>query len=150
MDEQLKKWLQQFNPSLVYNSVVDLILKVMAPLVIVVLIIAVVGVFHDLWEFLKQGTSEKSFPSLMGSVLSIFVLIELFRSILEYFEEHRIKIRLIAEAALVFLLREAMIGVYQDKLDSARMLALAVLILAVGAVRVGAMIYSPDQFRARQ
>jgi uncharacterized membrane protein (DUF373 family) len=150
MDSELRKWLQQFNPSLAYNAVVELILKVMAPLVILVLIIALVGVFRDLWEFLRQGTSEKSFPSLLGSILSIFVLIELFRSIVEYFEHHRIKIHLIAEAALVFLLREAMIGVYQDKLDSGKMIALAILILVVGAVRVGAMIYSPDRFCAKQ
>jgi uncharacterized membrane protein (DUF373 family) len=128
-----------------FNLVVDVILKVMAPLVILVLIIGVWEVFRDLWSYLREGATEKSFGSLLGSVLSIFVLIELFRSILDYFEAHRLKITLITETALVFLLREVMIGVYQEKLRSPDLLALAALILVIGAVRTAALVCSPDR-----
>jgi uncharacterized membrane protein (DUF373 family) len=139
-----REWRKGKSAADLFNLVVDLILKVMAPLVILVLILGVWEVFRDLWSFLREGATEKSFGSLLGSVLSIFVLIELFRSIIDYFEAHRLKITLITETALVFLLREVMIGVYQAKLPPAELMALAVLIFVIGAIRTAAVVFSPE------
>ncbi len=140
--------IRSFDALRAYDKVVDVILKVMAPLVIVVLVIGVVDVFRDLWVFLQEGTQERSFGTLMASILSIFVLIELFRSILGYVQSHRLKLTLISETAIVFLLREIMIGVYQGKLTPEKLLALAAVVLVVGAIRTAAVLVSPTRGEA--
>ncbi len=48
----------------------------------------------------------------------MFIVIELLRSLIEYFTVHRLKITFITDAALVFVLREIMVGLYQHKLEA--------------------------------
>ncbi len=69
----------------------------------------------------------------------MFVVIELLKSIVEYVEVHRLKITFILDAAVVFLLREVMIGLYGKTLDGPMLAAIAFLLLVLGAFRVGAV-----------
>jgi uncharacterized membrane protein (DUF373 family) len=75
----------------------------------------------------------------------MFVVIELLKSIFEYFEVHRLKITFILDAALVFVLREVMIGLYRDSMHARKIVALAFLVLVLGAVRIAAVRFSPER-----
>ena len=57
---------------------------------------------------------------------------------------HRIRITFIIDAALVFLVREVMIGLYKHALGPADVAALAALLLVLGAVRLTTVRFSPD------
>ena len=65
---------------------------------------------------------------------------------MEYFSVHRLKITFIIDAALVFVLREIMIGLYEHSFESGMVMALAVLILVIGGLRTLAVIYSPEKY----
>ncbi len=82
---------------------------------------------------------------MVTSLLSMFIVIELLKSIIEYFRFHRLKITFIADAAIVFVLREAMIGLYQHSLEALDIIALAVLLLITGGVRTLAILFSPEK-----
>jgi len=84
---------------------------------------------------------------MVTNILSMFIVIELLRSIIEYFEIHRLRITFIIDAALVFILREIMIGVYQHKMGAIEIGSLAVLLLVIGGIRTLAIIYSPDKIK---
>ncbi|WP_420909765.1 phosphate-starvation-inducible PsiE family protein [Acidiferrobacter thiooxydans] len=47
---------------------------------------------------------------LVSDVLSVFILIELFRSFTDYLEFHRIRLQVLAEVGFVFVLRECSWG----------------------------------------
>jgi uncharacterized membrane protein (DUF373 family) len=89
-------------------------------------------------------TISAAFDMIVTNILSLFIVIELLWSIIEYFTVHRLKITFITDAALVFVLREIMIGLYGHNLASQMIIALAVLILVIGGLRTLAVIFSPE------
>lgn len=128
-----------------FKKAVDIIIKLMIPLVILALMIGIARLFLDLRLVFKSPSINQGFDLLVTNLLSMFVVIELLRSIIEYFEVHRLKITFIIDAALVFILREAMISIYQHKIGAVEVGAFAVLLLVIGGVRTLAIIYSPNR-----
>ena len=116
----------------------------MIPLIILALMIGISIAFLDL-KMIFNSTIEVGFNKLVANILSMFVVIELLRGLIEYFEVQRLRLTLIADAALVFIMREAMIGVYQRYLQFAEIISLAVLLLVIGGIRTLAITYSPGR-----
>ena len=94
-------------------------------------------VFLDLWHVYQSPNISEGFDTIVADILSMFVVIELLKSIVEYFEVHRIKITFILDAAVVFLLREVMIGLYRHALDGGQLGGIAGLLLAGSSLLVG-------------
>lgn len=128
-----------------FRQMADWTVKVLVPVAIVALMMAVARVFLDLWHAWQSPSIAQGFDLLVTDILSAFVVIELLKSIVEYFDAHRLKIVLILDAAVVFLLRESMIGVYQHKLTAGEIAALAALLAVVGAFRVAAARLLPEE-----
>jgi uncharacterized membrane protein (DUF373 family) len=128
-----------------FKKFIDLLIKCMIPLVIVALLLGIARVILDLRVVYSSPTVAAGFDLLITNILSLFVVIELLKSVLEYFEHHRIKLTFITDAALVFVLREIMIGLFQHAMAAREVLALSVLILVIGGVRTLAVLFSPDR-----
>ncbi len=75
----------------------------------------------------------------------IFIFVELFRVLLDYFKEERVKITYIADATLVFTFKEVWIRFSEPSFEPVKILAMGGAMLAVTAVRTLAIIYSPDR-----
>ena len=130
-----------------FNKAIDIIIKLMIPLVILALLMGIARIFLDLRVVFKSSTIISGFDIMITNILMMFVVVELLKSIIEYFEIHRLRITFITDAALVFILREIMIGVYQHKIDALEMASLALLLLVIGGIRTLAIVYSPDRTR---
>jgi uncharacterized membrane protein (DUF373 family) len=128
-----------------FHIAVDLVVKLLMPLAIVALMMGIARVFLDLWNVWRSPSVAAAFDALVTDILSMFVVIELLKSIFEYFEVHRLKITFILDAALVFVLREVMIGLYRDSMHARKIVALAFLVLVLGAVRIAAVRFSPER-----
>jgi uncharacterized membrane protein (DUF373 family) len=128
-----------------FRKTIDILIKMMIPLVILALMMGIARIILDLRVVFASPTIAAGFDLMVTNILSMFVIIELLRSIIEYFELHRLRITLIADAAIVFVLREIMIGLYQRSLASMDVIALAVLILIIGGLRTLAIVFSPDK-----
>ncbi|NLI30995.1 MAG: hypothetical protein GX423_13095 [Nitrospiraceae bacterium] len=128
-----------------FKKIADLIVKLLIPVVIITLLLGMVRLFVDFGHILGSTPLSTGFDMMVTNILSMFVVVELLRSVIDYFEYHRLKITFITDAALVFILREIMIGIYQHKISPAEIGALAGLLLAIGAIRTLAIIFSPDR-----
>ena len=128
-----------------FKKVVDIIIKLLIPLVILALMIGIARIFLDLRTVFRSQVISEGFDIMMTNILSIFIIIELLRSVIEYFEIHRLKITFITDAALVFILREVMVGIYQHKIGAIETGSLAALLLVIGGIRTLAIMYSPDR-----
>jgi len=131
-----------------FGKGVDLIVKMLVPLAIIALMMGIARVFLDLWHVWRSPSIAQGFDVLVTDILSMFVVIELLKSIVEYCEIHRLKITFILDAALVFVLREVMIGLYKRELRAAEIAALAGMLLVMGAVRIAAVRFSPPERRS--
>ncbi|MBF0448358.1 MAG: phosphate-starvation-inducible PsiE family protein [Magnetococcales bacterium] len=99
--------------------------------------------FLGLGSLFLDGGITKSYQTLISDVLSLFILIELSRSLVEYFELKRIRLVFIIDAAVVFVLREIMIKLFQEKMHTPEIYAFSVLIIALGLIRTASIMVSP-------
>lgn len=129
-----------------FTRIVDTMIKFMIPIIIVALLMGLARVILDLRAVFGSQTIAAAFDLMVTNILSLFIVIELLRSILEYFTVHRLKITFITDAALVFVLREVMIGLFQRSLSMGMIIALAVLVLVIGGVRTLAIVFSPENY----
>ncbi len=128
-----------------YRSAVDWVVRLLMPLAIVALMMGIARVFLDLWVVWRSPSISAGFDLLVTDILSMFVVVELLKSIVDYFEIHRLKITFILDAALVFVLREVMIGLYRREMRAAEIAALSSMLLVMGAVRIAAVRFSPER-----
>jgi uncharacterized membrane protein (DUF373 family) len=128
-----------------FRIAVDWIVKLLMPLAIVALMLGIARVFLDLGTVWRSPSIATGFDVLVTDILTMFVVIELLKSIIEYFEIHRIKITFILDAAVVFVLREVMIGLYKHELHAPELAALSLLLLVMGAFRIAAVRFSPER-----
>ncbi len=131
-----------------FRLITDWIVKLLVPLAIIALMMGVARVFLDLWHVYQSPDISEGFDTIVTDILSMFVVIELLKSIVEYFEFHRLKITFILDAAVVFLLREVMIGLYKHTLDGGQLAGLAGLLAVLGAFRVAAVRFPPPVHHA--
>ncbi len=129
-----------------FTKIVDTMIKFMIPIVIVALMMGIARVILDLRSVFGSRTIAAAFDMMVTNILSMFIVIELLRSIIEYFAVHRLKITFITDAALVFVLREIMIGLYEHNLETGMIMALAALILVIGILRTLAVVFSPEKY----
>lgn len=139
----LGKFWQRFDALTFFNQVMDLFFKFLIFFVVLVLGMGLVRLFWEVWKIMVESDLKEAFGFTVTNLLTFFVILELFKSLVEYFREHRLKLTFIVDATLVFILREVMIGLYQNQSPPLQIAALALLALVLGGVRTLAIIYSP-------
>ena len=109
------------------------------------LLTLVVGMAKTLLDirFILFESLESGFNHMVTSVLTVFVVIDLFKAFVDYQENDRIKLTDITDATILIVLREIAVGLYAQKFGYEFVLSLATLLLVLGIMRVLAVKYSP-------
>ncbi len=140
---------------LFYGRILDVIVTALIFVMLLTLIGAVVGLLVDFISAMKAmgiavsthnlalGIVDSIDRELVIDVLSVFVLIELFRTFTDYLEFHRVRLRVLAEVGIAFVLREIFIGLYGRSLSSTEILALSALLAVLVVARIAAVQFQP-------
>ncbi|MFA5354241.1 MAG: phosphate-starvation-inducible PsiE family protein [Thermodesulfovibrionales bacterium] len=134
----------------IFKQVVDIIIKLMIPLVILTLLIGMARLILSLSDVFTSHEISTGFDTMVTGILSLFVVVELLKSIIEYFEANRLKLTFITDAGIVFIIREIMVGIYRHTMSPPEMAALALVLLVIGGLRTVAIIFSPDRTKEAQ
>jgi len=138
---------------LMYRNILDSIVAVLVFIMVVTLLGAVVGLIFDIigafravregipTHTLSHGLIDSVARDLVIDVLSVFVLIELFRTFTDYLEFHRIRLRVLSEVGIAFILREIFIGLYNHTIEWAEILALTALLAVLVAARITSVMF---------
>jgi len=138
-----------------YGKALDVIVGVLVFVLLLTLIGALIGLaldFASAATALRTGVTTHSLAhgvvdaidrELVIDVLSVFVLIELFRTFTDYLEFHRVRLRVLAEVGIAFILREIFIGLYDRGISWLDILALAILLAVLVAARIAAVQFPP-------
>ena len=100
---------------------------------------------YHLSNTVAHGLVDRLDQTLVIDVLSVFVLMELFRTFADYLEFRRVRLHILAEVGIAFVLREVFIGLYEHSLKSPEVFAMSTLLAVLVAARVAATIYHPRQ-----
>jgi uncharacterized membrane protein (DUF373 family) len=129
-----------FSMKLIFERVTSAVFAVMLVFLTIGIIIGTGRLFLLLLELFRDANVAEGYLHVVSEVLSLFVLIELSRSLVEYFSVNRLRLTFIVDAAIVFVLREVMIGLFETKLAVDKVYALSALLLVLGLLRIGSII----------
>lgn len=130
----------KFNIPQVFEKIIGAVLNVMLLFITIGIIIGVARLFLNMGNLLANEDITRQYLHIISDVLTLFILIELSRSLVDYFVTHRLRMTFIVDAAIVFLLREIMIKLFENKITSDEIYALSTLLLVLGALRIGSIV----------
>jgi uncharacterized membrane protein (DUF373 family) len=143
LQRKLSRLWREFDALTFFNRVMDLFFKLLIFFVVIVLAMGLVRLFWETWRIMALSELKDAFSFTVTNLLTFFIILELFKSLVEYFREHRLRLTFIVDATLVFILREVMISLYQHQSPPLLITALAFLALVLGVLRTLAIVYSP-------
>ncbi len=118
----------------------DVIFALMLAILSLAILLGTGKLIFDLWPLLHSQDISGSYFDIITDVLSLFVVIELSRSLAEYFHLQRLRLTFIVDAAIVSVLRDVMIGLFKQQLTVELILSLSALLLVLGALRTSAVL----------
>jgi len=124
----------------IFNQVIGVVFGVMLAFITLGIIIGVVHLFLGLGGLFAAQGIEEHYLRIISEVLTLFILIELSRSLVEYFSTHRLRMTFIVDAGIVFVLREVMIKLFEGKIAVEEIYALSALLFVLGALRIGSVL----------
>lgn len=129
------------NPEWLFNKVTGYIFGVILLFTTMALVIGAFRLFYSVYELSITTGITGNYLYIFSDVLTLVILLELSRSLFQYFMEHNLRLPVIIDAGLVFVLRDIMIGLFEHKLKPDDIYALSALFLVLGAVRIGLGLY---------
>lgn len=152
---ELSKSRARTRALVIYRASLDIIVSVMTFVMLITLLGAVAGVVIDLvgaagalWSGAhehKLGLVDSIDRELVIDVLSVFVLVELFRTFADYIEFHRVRLMVLAEVGIAFVVREIFIGLYDRSMMWPQVLALSALLAVLVGARVASITFLPTE-----
>jgi len=120
-----------------YKRVVDSVFGIILFFIILAILIGAAQLFITTWQLLKFEGITGHYIDLIADILTLYVLIELSRSLMEYFENHKIRLTFVVDAAIVFIIRECMIGLFKHEIEAQMLYAFSAILLVLGILRIG-------------
>lgn len=129
-----------------FDKTVDVVFGVILLFIIMGIVIGTLQLFITTWGLLSLKGVTGNYIGIISDVLTLYVLIELSRSLVEYFNTHKLRLTFIVDAAIVFVLREMLIKLFENKLETDMIYAFSVFIFVLGALRIASvLVYQREQ-----
>ncbi len=129
-----------------FDRIIAVVFSVILVIITLGIIIGVVQLLYTLGDMVMKEELGRDYLKLISEVLTLFILIELSRSLVEYFNTRRLRMTFIVDAAIVFVLREIMIKLFEHKITPEELYALSALLLVMSLLRIGSFwIYQREQ-----
>ncbi len=120
-----------------FDTAVSIVFGLILVFIVIGIGIGAIQLVGDLWVLLRfEGVTGK-YIDLISDVLTLYVLVELSRSLIEYFDTHKLRMTFIVDAAIIYVIREILIGLFKHNLEAEMIYALSALILSLSILRIG-------------
>jgi uncharacterized membrane protein (DUF373 family) len=136
----MKFQFEQFIHLKLFDGVIKIVFGIMLLLLVLGIVIGTAHLFLRLGDLLTWEDSTRHYVRIISDVLTLFILIELARTFADYFIVHRLRMTFIADAGIVFILRELVVKLFEARIDTAEIYALSGLIAVLGALRIGSVL----------
>ena len=132
------------------NNVFQVSLKwIINILILYIILVLVIGLGKTLFS-IKDLFGDQSFgigfSHVITDILSFLVILELFRSFIEYFKAKRFRLHSMMDPFIIFVAREFLVMLYShQQVHWQTLIGFAALILSLGGVRTLAVVFSPKE-----
>ena len=124
----------------IFDKSVDVVFSIILVFIILGIAIGTVQLLVSIWNLLAFEGITGKYIGLITDVLTLYVLIELSRSLVEYFNSHKLRLTFIADAAIVFIIRELLILLFKQEAPPETLYAFAAILLVLGALRISSVV----------
>ena len=125
----------------IFDSVVDVVFGVILIFIMLGIAIGTAQIFITTWGLLSFEGITGHYIDIIADVLTLYVLIELSRSLVEYFSTKRLRLTSIIDGAIVFVIREILIGLFKHTIEPQMLYALSAFVLVLGLLRFGSIFF---------
>jgi len=126
----------------IFKIIIDLVTIIILYILLLALIVGVINILLAIKSILF-GTLGGGFGQIVSSVLTIFVLIDLFKTFVDYREHKEIRLTYVTDATILIVMREITAGIYAQRSDYQFILGMSVLLLTLGIIRALTVKYPP-------
>jgi len=130
-------------------SAYEIIIHIAFNIAIIILIFSLgIGIWTTILKIissLSHNAGKFHFKELVINVLSLIVVLELIRAFVDYFEHERIRMEVLLEVLLAFVIREFMIHVFEGKIVGTDVFFWSLGIVFVVIGRTLAVIFKPGK-----
>ncbi len=144
MSQQENNWK---SPEWLFTKVTSLIFGIILLFTTMALLVGSFRLFYSLFELVEKSGVTGNYMYIFSDVLTLVILLELSRSLFQYFMDQTIRLPIILDAGIVFVLRDVMIGLYEQKLESDDIYALSALLFVLGIIRIGLGCYYASKLK---
>ncbi len=134
-----------FNIQKIFDQTVKYIINV---LIIFIIAVLVVGLFKTLFTLKSLFTGDSidlHLSHIVADILSFLVMIELFRSFVDYFKAKRIRLHSMIDPAIIFVVREVIVKLYTHDVNFEKSIfGFSFLLFSLGIIRTLAVRFSPE------
>ena len=124
----------------IFNLTVEIVFGIILVFLVLGIAIGAFQLFSNVWMLLRWEGISGHYIDIIADVLTLYVLVELSRSLVEYFDSQRLRLTFIVDAGIVFILREILIGLFKHEVKPDMLYALSALVLVLGAVRTASVL----------
>ena len=124
----------------IFDIVVDLVFGVILIFIVIGIAVGTVQLFVTVWKLLEFKGVTGHYIDVIADVLTLYVLIELSRSLVEYFNSHKLRLTFIVDAAIVFIIREVLITLFKHEITPDMLYAFSAILFVLGALRIGSVL----------
>lgn len=119
-----------------YDKVVSSVFCIILVFIILGIIIGTLQLITTVWDLFEFKEITRNYTDLITGVLTLYVLIELSKSLVDYHETHEIRISFLIDAAIIFIVREIMISLFEHKAEAQLIYAFSVFLISLGFIRL--------------
>jgi len=126
--------------SQLFDTTVKAVFGIILLFIILAIAIGTIQLFVTTWNLLMFKGITGHYIDLIADVLTLYVLIELSRSLVEYFSTHKLRLTFIVDAAIVFVIREILIALFKHDLKAEMLYAFSAFLFVLGALRIASVL----------
>jgi uncharacterized membrane protein (DUF373 family) len=133
-----------------FDKIIDFVFGIILFFIIVSLAIGSIQLVQSVWALFRFEGITGHYIGLITDVLTLYILVELSRSLVDYFHHRKIRITFIVDAAIVFIIREILIALFKHKIEVDMIYALSALLLVLSALRISSILVYQREIKMNQ
>lgn len=139
------KIAENFSIPVIFDTALKYIINILILYIIIILILSLGKTLLTLELIFSKEQMGLNLSYAITDILSFLVMIELFRSFIDYFKAKRIRLHSMIDPAIIFIVRELIVQLYtHEKTINTNLVGFGILLLCLGIIRSLALIFSPE------
>ena len=126
-----------------FKKITDYIVTIVLYILLLALIAGTLRILLDI-RTVAIDSFDGGFNKIVTNVLTLFIVIEFFKTFADYSRHERIKLTDITDVTILIAMREVTVGLYSKSFTYEMLFALSALLIVLGVIRVLAVRYSPE------